>query len=69
MKMSEDWQNILRKAWSVRFLVMAGLLTAAEAVLPFFMHELPNGVFAVLSGVAVAAAFVARLVAQKDMRS
>lgn len=49
-------------------MVLAGLLSAAEVVLPLFMHELPRNVFAILSVIAVTGAFVARIVAQKDIQ-
>lgn len=61
------WRLILRRAWSVRLMLLAGLLTGAEAALPFLGHTLPRGVFATASGLTVAAAFVARLVAQRDL--
>lgn len=67
MKLYDDWKLILKKAWSIRFMMLAGLLTATEVVLPLFADVFPRGAFAALSGVAVAAAFVARLVAQKDV--
>lgn len=67
MKPVDDWRRVLKKAWSIRLMLLAGLLSGVEVVLPFFSHSLPNGLFAALSGITVAAAFVARLVAQKDM--
>lgn len=67
MKLYDNWREIIRRAWSVRLMIVAGLLSGVEVVLPFFAHELPHGLFAALSGVSVAAAFVARLVAQKDV--
>lgn len=67
MTPTPNWRNIVRKAWSIRLMALAVLLTVAEVVLPFFAHDLPNGLFAALSGVVVAGAFVARLLAQKDM--
>ena len=39
--------------------------SATEVMLPFFSDAIPPRVFAVLSGVAVAGAFVARLMAQQ----
>jgi len=66
--MRPDWLHIMRKAWSVRLMALAAALTAVEVVLPFFAHTVPDGLFAAFSGVAVAGAFVARLVAQKDMK-
>ena len=66
MKLLADWKRILRRAWSIRFMLMAGLLSGVETALPFFYEAMPHGVFAMLSGVSVGAAFVARLVAQKD---
>ena len=67
MKLYDDWKLILRKAWSIRFMILAGILSAVEVILPFFEGHFPRGVFAGLSGLAVGAAFIARLVAQKDV--
>ena len=49
-------------------MLLAGLLSAVEVVLPFFSDAMPRGVFAALSGLSVGGAFVARLVAQKDLK-
>ena len=68
MTLSENWRDLIRKAWSVRFMVLAFMLTMAEVMLPFFSDAVPPRLFAVLSGLAVAGAFVSRLVAQKDMK-
>ena len=62
-----NWKEIARRAWSIRFLVLAGILSGLEVILPFFSEDIPRNLFAVLSFVAVAAAFVARLVAQKGI--
>ena len=67
MKLATNWKLILRKAWSVRLMLTAGALSAIEVALPFFADSMPRGIFASLSGVSVGAAFVARLVAQKDV--
>ena len=66
MKLVNDWQNILKRAWSIRLMIAAGILSGVETILPFFSDALPRGLFAVLSFGAVAAAFVARLLAQKE---
>jgi len=64
-----DWRDILRRAWSTRLILLAGLLTGCEAVLSAMGTEwLPVPVWArmvILFGV-LGAAFVARLLAQKD---
>lgn len=60
-----DWRNLLRRAWSIRLMALAFVFTATEVMLPFFGDAIPPRVFAVLSGVAVAGAFVARLMAQQ----
>lgn len=64
-KLLPDWRNLLRRAWSIRLMALAFLFTATEVMLPFFSDAIPPRVFAVLSGVAVAGAFVARLMAQQ----
>ena len=68
MTFKDDWRDVVKKAWSVKFMVLAFALTMAEVMLPFFSDDVPPRMFAVLSGLAVAGAFVARLVAQKDVK-
>lgn len=67
MQLYDNWKEILRKAWSIRLIVLAGVLSAIEVILPFFSNDIPRGPFAALSFIAVSGAFVARLVAQKDV--
>jgi hypothetical protein len=67
MHLRSDWRFILRRAWSIRLLILAGLLSGLETALSLWGGGtlVPPGAFAALSGVVTAAAFVARLVAQK----
>jgi len=67
MKLYSNWKEILVKAWSVRFMLMAGILSGIEMILPLFADQFPRHVFASLSFVFVSAAFVSRLVAQRDV--
>ena len=67
MKLYDNWQDILKKAWSIRFIALAALLTGLEVLLPFFNESVPKNLFAALSFACVSAAFVARLVAQRDV--
>jgi len=67
MKLYDNWKTIIKKAWSIRLMLLAGLLSGIEVALPFFQDTIPRGVFAVLSILAVSGAFVARLVAQKNV--
>lgn len=62
-----DWWQIICRAWSVRFMVLATLLGCLEALLPFYAEEFPRGVFALLTVAASLAALIARLVAQKNL--
>lgn len=64
MKLHSNWKAILKKAWSIRFMVLAAVFSAAEIIVPLYADSLPRNLFAVLSGVSVAGAFAARLVAQ-----
>jgi hypothetical protein len=67
MKLYSNWKEILVKAWSIRFMLMAGILSGIEMILPLFADQFPRHVFASLSFVFVSAAFVSRLVAQRDV--
>jgi hypothetical protein len=68
MTLADNWKDILKKAWSIRFLILAGLLSGAEVILPFFQDSIPRGAFAILSFLAVGGAFISRIVAQRDIR-
>lgn len=63
-----DWKRVLRRAWSVRLVIAAAVMSGVEIALPFFSDVIPRGLFAGLSFFAVAGAFVARLYAQKDFK-
>lgn len=67
MILYENWKQLVRKAWSIRLMALAFIFTAMEVTLPFFSDAIPNKLFAVLSGLTVAGAFVSRLVVQKGM--
>lgn len=69
MRLVAEWWRVLRYAWSIRLLVLAGILSGAEIALPLIQDLLPipRGVFAGLSFAATAGAFVARLVAQQSI--
>lgn len=70
MKLKEDWKTVLTRAWSMRFIILAALLSGFEVALPIVREAIeplqlvPTGVFAILSFLATAAAGVARIVAQ-----
>lgn len=66
----DHWRTILRKAWSIKFMALAALLTGCEAVITVTgVDWLPFPAWARLAllFVVIAAAFVARLVAQRDV--
>ena len=68
MRLIGDWRHVLKHAWSIRFIVLAALLSGVEIVLPMFDDTMPRGLFAVLTLVVTVAAAVARLVPQQKMR-
>jgi hypothetical protein len=69
MQLVGNWRRVLARAWSVRLMILAALLSGAEVALPLIegVFPLDRGVFAVLSFLATAGAFVARLVAQPSI--
>lgn len=69
MKLASNWRDILRRAWSIRLIVLAGVLSGAEVLLGIFADNppIPRGTFAAISGFVTMGAFVARIVAQKDV--
>lgn len=67
MQLYDNWKEILKRSWSLRFIILAGILSGIEIILPLFSNEIPRNLFAILSFLAVSAAFVARLVAQRGI--
>lgn len=67
MQLYDNWKEIIRRSWSLRFIILAGILSGCEVILPLFADELPRNLFAALSFCAVCLAFVARLVAQRGI--
>lgn len=67
MTFIEDWNRVLRRAWSVRLIVLAAGLSGAEFVLPLLGDHMPPGLLALLSAIASSGAFAARFLVQKDL--
>lgn len=61
--------KVLRRSWTSRILIAGGLLTAAEAVLPYLSggELIPPAVFPFVAFGVVFAAFVARHVLQETL--
>lgn len=70
MKLSHNWKDILLKAWSIKFIVLAAIFTGLEAAVSFFPSLFPwieSGYMAMMTGGICVAAFVSRIVAQKGL--
>ena len=71
MRLVANWRAVLKHAWSVRLLLLAGILSGLEVALPLLdgILPVPPTTFAALSGLCVCMAFIARLVAQEKVSS
>lgn len=68
MHLHPDWGAILRHAWSIRLILLAGLLTTLDVIMQIWVGiTTPTVIVAVLAGIANGAAFVARLIAQRKL--
>ena len=70
MKLVLDWPQVLRHAWSLRFVTAAALFSLADTFFNFAQPSwlpIPPVVFAALAGISAAGAFVSRLIAQKAL--
>lgn len=67
MKVLKEWKLLVRKAWSLRLMAIAAVLSGLEAIAPFAAPWLGQRTFALILFSIVAAAFVARLLAQKGV--
>lgn len=64
-----NWRRVLKHAWSVRLMILAATLSGLEVALPLINGyvDVSPGIFAALSGLTVAGAFMARLLVQKGV--
>jgi hypothetical protein len=68
MALIPEWRAILRRAWSVRLIVLAVTFSAAEVAVPLILPGMvPPLVFAGLSALASVGALVSRVLLQKDL--
>jgi hypothetical protein len=68
MVLIDDWQAILKKAWSVKFNIAATLFGAAEVAVALIQPEgIPNGVFAGIAALISILSNVARVLAQNEL--
>lgn len=67
MTLLPDWKRILKKAWSLRLMVVAAFFTGCEAILPFVDDVLAPRPLAIVAFVVVVGAMITRLMVQKGM--
>lgn len=67
MKLLPNWREVLKRAWSVKLIVLAGLLSGAEVAMGYMEIDLPPGVLAALASAVSGAALVARFLAQRGL--
>jgi len=65
-----NWRRIVKRAWSMRFMLLAVVFSGLEIALPLLDGVLPvsRGVFAVLCGITVIIAMLARIINQPSVR-
>lgn len=71
MHLVHNWRAVLQRAWSVRLMIAAAFFSGLEVCLPLLdgYVDIPPRLFAVLSGLTVSAAFIARFTAQKGINN
>ena len=67
MKLIYNWKRVMARAWSLWLILLAAFLTGLEIALPYLPLEVEPGRFAVASLCVSACAYVARLIAQKEL--
>lgn len=70
MRLVENWRSVLKRAWSVRLLAIAAILSGLEGVLPLLDAFVPwwaHVIIVVATPFVIAGALVARIVVQKRL--
>jgi len=68
MHLVANWRAVLSHAWSIKFMLIAGVFSGLEFALPYMRGFFPldSGVFALLAFVATAGGVISRLIAQRN---
>jgi len=67
MMLLPDWKDILKRAWSVKFLTAAAVVSGCETIVSMSGTTLfPPGVASAVTGVLAALGILARVLAQKE---
>lgn len=68
LELIDDWQVVLKRAWSLKFTGLSLFFSAAEVYVQVMTPSgIDGGVFASLAGTVTLIAGVARLLAQKEI--
>lgn len=68
MKLVDDWDQILKKAWSVKFSILAALFGGAEVAVQLVKPaSIPDGVFAGIAACVSIAATLVRVLQQQEL--
>ena len=67
MKLHREWKTIAKKAWSMRLMAIATVLSGVEVILPLFSDAFPRWIFASASMAVTMGAMVSRIVSQNNL--
>lgn len=73
MKLYRNWKSIIKRAWSMRFMAMASFFNAATVVFALYSYKFPEFhvsgkiIFAAAAFFCTSAAFISRIVYQRDL--
>jgi hypothetical protein len=70
MQLVWNWKAIVKRAWSMRLMLLAVVFSGLEVALPLLedVTSLDKGVFSALCGLTVMIAMVSRIVYQPSVR-
>lgn len=68
MRLIDDWDKVLQRAWSVKFAILTLVAATLEALLPFLTAVVPAGIFATVAVASSLLTVVSRLLQQQGIR-
>lgn len=64
-----NWREVLKKAWSIKFMLLSAVFSGLEAALPYLDNFAPKGLMAFLSLAAVSGGLISRFIQQNGIKS